>query len=143
MRTSLGRRRTGGGRRGRGKDDDEEMEGEEGGNIGDDDNNEEGGTSLGVEPTNLFGEAMRIDFEQGGQDDGANIDGDAGVEILVLEEGGAVWAVEGVAATSSVLAASSCSVFTTGRGKRAGAQGSVGGGEEENCSPCGSPQSPH
>ena len=100
-----------------GEDNGEESEGEEGGNVGDDDN--EGGTSLGVDPTNLFGEAVRIDFEQGGQDGVANVDGNAGVEILVVEEGAAVRAVEGAAATASVSAASSHSVSTTGRGKRA------------------------
>ena len=96
-----------------GEDDDKEIEGEEGGDVGDDDN--KGGTSLGVDLTNLFGEAVRIDFEQGGRDDGANVDC------------GAVRAEEGAAATASVSAASSCCVSTTGRGKRAGAQGSVGG----------------
>ncbi len=94
----------------KGEDDDKESDWEEGGNIGDDDN--EGGKSLRVDPTNLFSEAVRIDFEQGGRDGGANVDGDAGVDI---------------SATVSVSVASSCIVSTTGRGKRAGAQESVGG----------------
>jgi hypothetical protein len=51
-----------------GEDDDEEIEGDEGGDVGDDDN--EGGTRLGVDLTNHFGEAVRIDFERGGWDDG-------------------------------------------------------------------------
>jgi hypothetical protein len=52
------------------------------------------------------------------------------VEISVVEQGGAVWAVEGAAATVSVSAASSCSVSATSRGKRAEAQGSVRGGRK-------------
>ncbi len=99
-----------------GEDDDEESEGEESGDVGDDDN--EGGMSLGVDPTNLFGDAVTIFERGGGKDGGANIDGDAGMEILVVEEGAAVQAVEGAAAIASVLvASSSCSVSTSCGGK--------------------------
>ena len=45
-------------------------------------------------------------FEQGGQDRGANADGDASNEILVVEEE-VVQAVEGAAATAYVMVASS------------------------------------
>ncbi len=80
-------------------------------NLGNDD--DEGGTSLGVDLTNLF--------EQGGQDCGAYADGDALNEILVVDEE-AVQAVEGAAAMVSVMVASStrCRVQVSvgGRGKQ-------------------------
>ncbi len=78
----------------------------------------EGGTSLGVDHTNLFGEDVRSEIEQGR--DGAIIDGDAGVKGL---------AVEG-AATVSVWASSFHSM-SSGEGKKAGAPVSVGGRERE------------
>ena len=93
----------------KGEDNDDEIsEGERNDYLGNDD--DEGGTSLGVDLMNLF--------EQGGQDRGANADGYASNEILVVEEEG-VQAVEGPAATASVMVASST---------RRRVQVSVGGG---------------